>query len=67
MRLVDLQANQELTLQGCWSSKNLNVFLASNFYLEETKEENSFCWLENDEFIDWKIGQKGVVFHFISL
>ena len=40
-RLVDLQANQELTLQGFWSKREPAAFIARNFYLEEeTKSSN---------------------------
>jgi len=35
MRLVELQVNQKLTLQGSWSKREPQAFLASNFYLEE--------------------------------
>ena len=36
LRLVELEANQKLTLQGSWGKNN--VFLASDFYLEEVQE-----------------------------
>jgi len=45
MRLVELQANQKLTLQGSWGRNN--VFLASGFYLE-SKPSNFFHTGEND-------------------
>ena len=43
-RLVDLQANKELTLQGFWSKREPVAFIARNFYLEEEKEENNFSF-----------------------
>lgn len=57
LRLTDLQANQELTLQGFWSKKNPRAFLASDFYLEEgTRLEESFGIFENDGSDEWRSG-----------
>ena len=43
MRLVDLKAEQKLTLQGYWGKRKPKAFLASDFYLEEV-QENVFGW-----------------------
>jgi len=47
LRLAELRINQELTLQGHWSKRNSKVFLASNFYLKEIEQKESFGMFEN--------------------
>jgi len=43
MRLAELRINQTISLQGFWSKRNLRVFLANDFYLEEKElMENIF-------------------------
>lgn len=53
IRLEELEANQELTLQGYWGKREPVAFIGRDFYLEEVKEEEvkpengvfSFNWV----------------------